>query len=232
MKLGLQTLGWGTNVEALAASSECAADMGCDGIEIGQPLNALGKAEYISQTVQGHGLRIAGLAGGALRSRMDRVGSLRPEYLYVDEWDQTAVLDAMSRGLTVALHPHYYKRIDTIKSARYYLDKFPKLGLILDPAHQYLCDDDALQALKTFQRRVVSIHLKDWQPNHGRSPQLFGRGFTYLGNGILKRHLKELVAYALRIQYSGWLIIDHESPPRDPCEYARRSREWLRSMEI
>jgi sugar phosphate isomerase/epimerase len=232
MKVGLQTISWGPTPSSLVEFLSCASDLDCAGIELAQAVEVLGSADEIRDQVGKCELKIAGLAGGSLVSRIPYAMVLKPDYLYVDEWDEPAVVNAIRLGLKVAIHPHFCKALNTIQSVRPYLDHFPDVGLILDTAHQYLSDDDVIGAFEKFRERVVSIHLKDWHPKFGKSPQHFARGFTHLGHGILSDVLERLVVAAKLLRYDKWLIIEQDSPPGDPCEYAKKSREWLRTFGV
>jgi sugar phosphate isomerase/epimerase len=232
MKIGLQTISWGACPGGVGELVRCASCLDCVGIEFAQALDVLGPIDELLATITASSIRIAGLAGGSLAARLSPALRIRPDYLYADEWDQEAVERALDAGLTVALHPHFCKHLDTIESVVPYLEKYPELGLILDTAHQYLANDDVLEMYKLFAARVVSIHLKDWQPRFGRSPQHFARGFTYLGGGILGDNIRQLLLSTKERDYSGWLIIEQDSPPGAPCEYAGKSREWLRTLGI
>jgi sugar phosphate isomerase/epimerase len=232
MKLGLQTISWGSTPMSVDGILACAQTLGCEGVELAQIVDLLGSVEQISDQASQRGLRIAGLAGGSLRSRIPYAAPLGVDYLYIDEWDENSVREAIERGLTVAVHPHFCKSLSTVESVRPYLDRFPDLRLILDCAHQYLANDDVVAAMETYHERVISIHLKDWHPRFGKSPQHFARGFTHLGGGVLGEILTRMVLTIKRFDYQGWVIIEHDSPPGDPCEYAKRSREWLRTYGI
>lgn len=130
---------------------------------------------------------------GALTSRILAAEVLRPDYLYLDEWDKPAVLEAFNHALKIGLHPHYCKELETVSDAMPYLQRCPELGLILDTAHQYMSDDSTTRAFETSRDRVVAIHLKDWQPRFGRSPQGFARGLTFLGGGVLREQLEQII---------------------------------------
>src|SRR5579875_714673 len=138
MKIGLQTISWGQNPESLDEIACCAADLGFGGLEFAQSLDALGALDTIQDTLKTRHLAVAGLAGGALTSRILAAEVLRPDYLYLDEWDEPAVLEAFNHALKIGLHPHYCKELETVSDAMPYLERYPELGLILDTAHQYL----------------------------------------------------------------------------------------------
>jgi len=152
---------------------------------------------------------------------------LQPQYLYVDEWDETEVQEAMDRGYTIGIHPHLYKSIGSIREADPYLQKFPQLKLIADTAHLHLAGDDVLQTLERYGDRVIAVHLKDWTSRFGRSPFRFARGFNELGQGDLKELLQSVVAYLQRADYRGWIIVEQDTPNGSPIDSARISREWL-----
>ena len=235
MKVGLQTISWGAIIEDMEELASSAQILGYDGLEFAQTVSALGPAAELRRLLQTYDLRPIGLAGGSLQSRIEYAEELGPDYLYIDEWDEEWVMAAIEKGFSVGIHPHLYKAIDTISAAQYYLERIPKLGLILDTAHLYLSDDDILEGLNRYGDRILAVHLKDWTGRYGRSPFRFSRGFVALGEGEevkMKETLKKVVDHLLETGYGGWVIVEQDTAHGDPIKCAEKSRKWLQEQGV
>lgn len=228
MKIGIQTISWGTRIDDLRLLAAQVSHLGYQGLEFAQNVNTLGSPDELCRILNEHQLSAVGFAGGSLRSRAAYAQLLQPQYLYIDEWDETEVREAMGIGYTIGIHPHLYKSIGSMREADKYLQKFPQLKLIADTAHLYLAGDNVLETLEKYGDRVNAVHLKDWTSRFGRSPFRFARGFTELGRGELSQLLEAIVEYLQTIDYRGWVIVEQDTPNGDPVDSARVSREWLR----
>lgn len=233
MKIGIQTISWGTRISNLDELARQVAALGYQGLEFAQNVRTLPPPNELRQITDDNGLAIVGFAGGPLASRADFVQVLaKPAYLFVDEWDEKEVLEAIHRGFTVAIHPHRYKSIGSMSVAKELLEKHPQLKLIVDTAHFYLAGDDVLKTLKQFNERVIAVHLKDWTSQFGRSPLRFARGFTELGEGELGKLLDDVVKHLQTINYQGWAIVEQDTHNGDPFDSAKISRVWLNKRRL
>lgn len=232
MKVGLQTISWGSQIDNIQALAETAQQLGYQGIEFAQRVETLPSSEGLALLLKEHDLAFVGFAGGCLSDRISYASRLSPCYLYTDEWDEAAIREAIGEGFIVGLHPHKYKDIDTIAKAEPYLVDFPELGLILDTAHLHLTGDDVVQGFRKHEKRVLAIHMKDWTDRFGTAPLRFARGFAALGRGVLGSVLEDMVSALLDSSYDGWVIVEQDSPDGNPEECARISREWLHNHGI
>jgi len=228
MKLGLQTISFGPKLPALATTLGRISDLGFDGVEFAQRVETFGlTGGELRKLLDSLDLVPCGLAGGSLQNRLEYAETLLPEYLYIDEWDEPVVRAAMDRGFVVALHPHFYKDIETISLAERYLQTCPDLRLILDTAHAALAGDDCLAGLGKHLDRVAAIHFKDWNNRHDRSPLRFARGFCALGRGSLGSTLELVLRTLVDANFQGWLIVEQDTSYGDPLDCAKESLDWL-----
>jgi len=231
-RVGLQTISWGPRIHDLAKFASTAAKIGYTGIEFAQAPHTLPEGSALKKILQESDLTLLGFAGGSLRSRVEYAAEAEPLYLYLDEWDLGAAQYAFDAGLTVAIHPHVYKDIDTVLAALKYLDDFPQARLILDTAHAFLVGDDLCQIITQHWSRILAVHLKDWTSKFGRSASRFARGFTALGRGELSQQVREVVQLLRERRFPGWIIVEQDSPEGDPSLCAASSRDWLRQIGV
>jgi len=232
MKIGLQTISWGTTFQDMNIITATAQELGYEGLVFGQVPDLLWPGARLQSLLDDYGLCGVGLTGGSLRRQIEYASELRLFYLCTDEWDADSVTVALDKGLRVGIHPHLYKTIESVGDAERYLGKSPSVGLVLDTGHLYLADDDILKAIENHHDRILAVHLKDWNSRYGRSPFRFARGFCALGTGELQDLLESTVKLLVSSNFGGWLIVDQDSPSGDANNCATISRQWLRSQGI
>jgi sugar phosphate isomerase/epimerase len=231
-RVGIQTISWGPWIEDLASVLESLCTLGYHGVEFAQPLRNLPSPDALRTLFASSGLTLLGLAGGDLMARTAFGQHCQPLYLYADEWDQRGIDQARSNGLRVALHPHVFKGIGSIAVAAEKLDTSPDLSLIVDTAHVYLAGEDFVAETEKYLDRIIAVHLKDWNSSYGRGANSFARGFTRLGRGELSDMIKRLVDLLLTHNYSGWVVVEQDTPEGDPLDCAAESRQWLRDLGV
>jgi len=231
-RLGLQTISWGTKIHNLREVAESARALGFHGLELAQPPHSLPEPAVLGEILDGANLRLLSLTGGSLQSRMAFGRALNPLYYYVDEWSEASVRSALDEEACLALHPHAYKEMDSIEVAGQYLRRFPQLRLIIDTAHAYLVGDDLQAALEIYGDRIVSVHLKDWTSQFGRSATRFARGFTALGAGEIHESIRVVLAALIEQKFGGWLVVEQDSADGDPLLAAQQSRKWLERFGV
>ncbi len=104
-------------------------------------------------------------------------------YIYLDKWEGKAADDALRIGMTLALHPHMFKQIQTTADVDDYLGKHGGLRFLPDTAHLTVAGEDVKAVIDNHYGRIEAIHLKDWTAEYGRAYQFYGRGFVELGEG-------------------------------------------------
>jgi signal transduction histidine kinase/sugar phosphate isomerase/epimerase len=230
MKVGIQTILWGTKVPDLAGMLGQIASYGFQGVEFAQSPRALPTLPQLLSLLETHNLELVGLAGGTLRERVAYCGDFRPNYLYVDTWDETEGIAALEAGFTLALHPHLFKNISRLANAVKLLQQYrPKYGdrirLLPDTAHMYIAGDDPAAAIQKHKDVLAGVHLKDWTGRYGRSYHRYARGFVELGRGEvgLDAALKELRP-PVRCP---WLVVELDTSSSEQSETLRALAEWL-----
>jgi inosose dehydratase len=146
--------------------------------------------------------------------------------------------------IPVAIHNHgpgadYDKIQDVVDFVQ---DRHPKIGACVDTGHYLRSNEDPVQAIRTFGKRVFGVHLKDVRTirdaaekaklekslTEGRVKQLQREGkiFTVLGEGELDVHgcLKELRA----LDYQGCLALEYEENEQNPLSDIEVSLQTVR----
>ena len=253
MRFAFQTVIWGCRIHDLELVLDILAACGYQGVEFsqrpeqicvrdptfpdsGRQVRDIDELLHLLQ-VNGRNLTLVGLAGGTLRERMDFCGPrFRPEYLYIEEWDEAAEeAVSMPNPFRLALHPHWFMRVQRVSEAQQILDTYVEthpqdpesrnLGLLPDSAHLYIAGDDPAQAIANFSDHLVAVHLKDWSPGYGRYSHRYAHGFVSLGEGIVDVDgvLKQLD----EIRFTGWVVVEQDATNSTPGQSALYSAQWL-----
>ena len=211
MKLAAQTVLWGNRIESISRILDTLTMNGFHGVEFSQCPEQLGKAHDLRQMLSDRKIELVGLSGGTLRDRVAYCGSvLRPEFLYVERWDEVECRPALKAGFRLALHPHVFKPVHRLATAGEILKQHPELLFLPDAAHLTIAGDSPAEAVLKWRSRLAAVHLKDWTPVYGRSSHRYARGFVELGNGIINFDL--LFDRLHMIDYRGWLVVEQGSP--------------------
>jgi len=236
VKIGFQTIVWGPRVRNLEYMLDVILAAGYQGVELFQRPEVLGSIDRILKLLEKRQLQLIGLSGGSLQERMDFCGNdFRPEYLYLDAWDEEKATKAMEGGFTLGLHPHAYMPVGDLADAMAILEnhpesQFPRLKFIADSAHLTVTHDDPIEAIQRTKARLVAVHLKDWSPEFGRSPFRYARGFAELGAGSVDLHT--IIALLKETSYDGWLVAEQDYTLTDPDSNTLASARWLAKTGI
>lgn len=231
MKIGFQTIVWGPRVRRIEYMLDVIAAAGYQGVELFQRPEVLGSIHKILHLLEKRHLKLIGLSGGSLKERMDFCGKdFRPEYLYVDTWDEQEACEVMNAGFTLGLHPHAYMPVGDLGDALKILtdhpkEEYPRLKFIADTAHLTVTHDDPVMAIQQTSERLVAVHLKDWSPEFGRSSFRYARGFAELGVGNID--LEAIVNRLRKMNYDGWLVVEQDYTLTDPDTSTLASARWL-----
>jgi signal transduction histidine kinase/sugar phosphate isomerase/epimerase len=237
MKVGFETVLFGRIVDDWPGKLRMIREAGFLGVEIAQSpemlrLSGVGDYNILRSMLVDADLHLIGLAGGALKKRLEWVGNAEmPDYFYVDEWHQDEYRQAMKAGAVLALHPHLFLQIDTIADALKVLrehppHEWPNLKLLPDTAHLHMTGDDPLEILKKHAHRIAAIHLKDWLPQFGRYSHRYARGFVEPGKGIVgvKKICESLsTIYPL----PDWLVVEVDSTRTTYGETLNLCSRWV-----
>ena len=144
-----------------------------------------------------------------------------------------------SLGLQLAFHPHAGSWVETPNEVQRLLNQTdPSLiGLGLDTGHIVFGGGNAVEAVDRFHRRLRYIQLKDVDPykvvdmtSQGKDyAEAVRRGvFTELGKGCV-----DLAGIAGRLRehgYDGWVVVEQDTAPGQPCDAAKANREVLAGL--
>ncbi|MHC4880540.1 MAG: sugar phosphate isomerase/epimerase family protein [Planctomycetota bacterium] len=242
MKVGIQTIAWGEDTHLHVLLPEMAREIataGYEGIELFQATRDV-NVGFVHDQLQANGLQLVGVTGGSFQERVGfieeykAVVSASNPYVYTDEWRDAELQDAIRRGITVAIHPHMFKPIQTVAEAVELLRKHSwaskkQLRLLPDSAHQEIAGEPIMDVLRRHMNWIDNVHLKDWTPECGRSYQFYAQGFVPLGQGDVP--LVAVLDYLKNREFSGWLIVEQDVTD-SAYETARDCREWLREQEL
>ncbi|MEZ4866687.1 MAG: sugar phosphate isomerase/epimerase [Caldilineaceae bacterium] len=142
-----------------------------------------------------------------------------------------------SIGLAVGLHPHTGTAIETgqeIETILGLLD--PRLvGFAPDTGQIAKGGSDIVQVLRTYQARIVHVHLKDWNGQYGRDAagkEIDASGYVNyepVGHGVLP--MGEILALLTPAAgFTGWINVELDGTPRaprPPRAAAAMSRDYL-----
>ena len=218
---------WKHGIQDLPEVFRTVAAHGCRGVEFcHRPDQLLIDARTLRKMLSDYGLTLVGLSGGTLRERMEYCDDeLRPEYLYVEDWEGAESQRAMNAGFVLALHPHLFKPVHRLAEAEKLLREHRQLRFLPDTAHLTIAGDSPAHAVSLWRERLAAVHLKDWTPIYGRSSHRYARGFVELGTGIV--NFEMLFERLLLINYSGWLVIEQGKPESSPEQVIAHATKWL-----
>ena len=226
VKIAANTLIWGNRLDDLRRMLDFLAANGCEGVEFSQRTEQLGDPQHLRCLLADRGLTLLGLSGGTVDERIKYCGDvLKPNYLYVDGWDESDARAAQSAGLPLALHPHIFKPRHRLADLETELRDHPELRFLPDVAHLTIAGDSPSAAIAQWRDRIVAVHIKDWTPAYGRSSHRYGRGFVELGKGIV--NFDQLFEKLRAIRYNGWLVFEQGNRDSSPDEIVVQATRWL-----
>ena len=186
--------------------------------------------------------------------RTKMAGRVTPELgLSLAEWktfasgaNQIARAVYDETGLRTVFHHHCAGYVETPEeiATLLLLTDPQRLGLVFDTGHYYNGtgeeDCDLVAALNRFKDRIWYIHLKDIDPAVARRSRREGWNyFTGIRNGLFCELGKGSVDFPALLRwlsaqdYKGYCLVEQDILPGmgTPKESARRSREYLHSIE-
>ena len=256
MKVGFQTISWGRRLDDNGEKMlQVISKAGYEGVELMQHPNEFGSAKQLYYHLKRLNLKLLGMTGGSIKERVDFIEELiaienrdlirknkrirrnkKPidkiirfsrdyPYIYIDTWDQRQVR-LVGPELTLALHPHMFKPVQTAHEAKKLLGDYSHLRFLPDTAHLTIAGANLLKLLEDNLARIIAVHLKDWASEFGRSYQFYSRGFgVQFGHGDVK--LSESIEFLKSKRYNKWVVVEQDVAD-DPVEAARQCRNWLR----
>jgi len=147
---------------------------------------------------------------------------------------------AKDSGLTVGYHPHFKTAGETREGLGRVLDATDPqcVGLIADVAHLTLGGSDPAEVIRTYQQRLVPVHLKDVRRDAydlaRQNPDAAGRlktRFCEIGRGVVD--FPAIMTSLREARFQGWVIVGLDAyalPPGEPAESARINKDALRAL--
>ncbi len=132
---------------------------------------------------------------------------------------------AKKLGLTIAFHPHRGCVVETIRETGEMVKRLPDMKICVDIAHLEASGEDAAKFIRTFKKKIVYTHVKDY---HWKNDT-----FIELGKGDGKLDVADCVGELRKTKYDGWLTVELDKKwsgknPRTPLRSARMCRQYLR----
>jgi len=128
-------------------------------------------------------------------------------------------------GIKVGYHPHLGSMIQ-------YREDIDRLMELTDPSYFFFAPDtghlaaggcDPVEVFRTYGRRIVHMHFKDFDPNQPGWRGRRGR-FAPVGQGTVD--FPALVSILRELDYDGWIVVETDSTSL-PRETAIAQREYL-----
>ena len=161
-------------------------------------------------TIGGFGVSAFSKDHDANRKYFEFGKSLGVDYLSADpDPDAFDSLDKLVEeyGIAIGIHPHgpgaKWVKIDQIVSA--IKDHSDKIGICLDTGHLMRANQDPVEAVEVFGKRIYGVHLKDVKD---------AKTFTILGKGDLKLDLFLQKLAALKYNYC--MALEYEESESNP----------------
>lgn len=147
-------------------------------------------------------------------------------------------------GLRTVHHHHCAGYVETPREIVTFLALTDpsKIGLVFDTAHYVYASGqtDVVEAMDCYADRIWYVHLKDCDPKiaaQARAEEwdyftaLRHGVFCELGKGCVD--FPAVLRWLAKRRYDGYVLVEHDVLPGmgEPRECARRSREYLRSIE-
>jgi inosose dehydratase len=133
---------------------------------------------------------------------------------------------AAKRGIAAAFHPHRGCIVETQDEAQKMVKRLKDIVFCVDTAHLEGAGSDALKFIRTFGKRCVYSHLKDFRWDT--------QEFTELGKGKSKLNVAACVKELGKQGSCEWLCVELDKrfsgeKPRTPLQSAKISRAYLKN---
>ena len=167
---------------------------GYQGVEFHQPPGVLGHAGAVFELLCKYGLSFVGLAGGLLAEKVAFLKTFlqvvdqqpsgdpyadqyrrRKPYIYVEKWEGKQSQEAIDSDLTLTLHPHMFRAVQTARDAERILTQHPRLRFLPDTAHLTVAGEELPAVFDKNYDAIEAVHLKDWTAEYGRAYQFYSR---------------------------------------------------------
>lgn len=126
---------------------------------------------------------------------------------------------AKKNGQEIAYHPHTGCLVETIAETQRLLNYLPDLKLCVDTGHLAAVRNNPAEFVRTFGKKVIHTHLKDWDPEK--------RAFAELGEGKAGLDFRGFFDALNASGYDGWIVVERDNTPIPAVESAKISRKFL-----
>jgi len=134
-------------------------------------------------------------------------------------------------NVTGSLHNHLGARIETQQELEDFLGACPDAGLILDTGHLHMAGGDVREIVRKYHHRLSTLHMKDVFLTGGKDE--WGRDryrFCELGAGNSGLDHAMVIEELMRVEWTGWMHIEHDQHLRDPLIDLRESLELIQNI--
>ena len=145
---------------------------------------------------------------------------------------------AMARGFKLCFHHHMATVVQTLSETKRLMNYTnPEyVHLCYDTGHFTFSDEDAVEAVKLFAKRIAHVHLKDIRLDKMKQAKDEGFKFrkavlegcfTVPGDGCVD--FPGVFAALSENEYEGWLLVEAEQDPAlaNPFAYAKSARKYI-----
>lgn len=175
--------------------------------------------ENANVTMVGYGVVPFGENETEARKYFEFAKAMKARYLSADPKKTKTTFDLLDKlvaeyDVAIAIHNHGpHARYDKISDVEKMVqDRHPKVGACVDTGHFIRSDEDPVEAIERFGKRVFGVHLKDVKTTerNGKKQKIF----TVLGQGDLNvvGSLKALK----KIAYHDAIALEYEENPDNP----------------
>ncbi len=140
---------------------------------------------------------------------------------------KVAVDYAKKHGLEVAYHPHLGAIVETLEETKELLKRVPGLKITVDIAHLAACYSDPVKFCKTFAKKIIHTHIKDYSFKK--------ESFMELGKGDGSVNIKGCINALKKGGYKGYLCVECDKKampkkPMTPLAGAKYARRYLKNL--
>jgi sugar phosphate isomerase/epimerase len=246
MKYGLADYGWrmwfgGGEDYDLESTLLDLKEIGYEGLERCRA-SSPGEALTNAATFRRLGMDFATVAGPGAEASIQWTAALGKRYVWTmgrpKDFEQICRManrqaEVTDRwGIRTALHNHLGSPVESQEELEAFLERCPRVGLVLDTAHLAAAGGDPRGIVRKYPERLAAIHLKDWlvtNPEIGIKESWPKRGrFCELGAGNIGLDNIAVMKELVKVGYEGWILVEHDTHLQDPRKDLAISRRYLR----
>lgn len=231
MKIGVADWGlfvWNGGLYDYEDRIEMVRGLGFDGLERiypKSPEDALNKVAFLKK----RGMSFATCNNSDHELAIKWTAALGGEYIWAEGMNRNSFeiylrqVDKLTRaaekyGVKVAVHNHLGSLAETQEQVETVLRECPKVNLLFDTGHLAVAGGDVRYIADKYYDRIVSYHLKGWQTSDKPDDPIWSnRGyFCGLAQGDFFIDNEYVFKNAVRKNFGGWVMIEHDTHKREP----------------